>query len=123
MPTRRSKCDILSEYRFLCVYLSLCGRHSLVGMATDYGLYDLGLNPDGDEIFRARPNRPRVPPNLLYNGYRFITEGKAPGRGDNHISPSSTEVAAGLQLYVPAPPICACTSMSSGDLYPTYFYL
>jgi hypothetical protein len=90
---------------FYMFYLSLCCRHSLVGMATHYGLYDVGSNPGGDEIFRARPDRPRVPPNLLYSGYRFITEGKAPGRGDNHISPSSTEVAIGLQLYLRLPSV------------------
>lgn len=55
---------IVTESRFLCVSLK-CGRHSLDGMATHFAVYDLGSNPGGDEIFRARPDRPRVPPNLL----------------------------------------------------------
>jgi hypothetical protein len=53
---------------FYVFYVSLCGRHSLVGMASHYGPYDLGSNPSGDEIFRARPDRPQVPPIVLYNG-------------------------------------------------------
>lgn len=74
-------------------------------MATHYGLYDLGSNPGEDEIFRARPDRLQVPPYLLYNGYRF-----KPGRGDNHISASSTDVANGSQLYLrlPSVPAQAC---------------
>jgi hypothetical protein len=97
-------CQNLNFYVF---YLSLSGRHILVGMATHYGLCGLRSNPGGDEILRARPDRPRVPPNLLYNGYWFITEGKAPGRGDNHISHSSTEFANRLQLYLRLPSVPA----------------
>ena len=92
---------------FYMFYLSLCGRHSLVDMATHYRLYDLGSNPGGDEIFCECPDRPRVPPHLLHNGYQFITEGKTPGRDDNHISPSSTEVANGLQLNLRLPSVPA----------------
>ena len=33
----------------------------------------------GGEIFRICPDRPRGPPNLLYNGYRVIPGGKAVG--------------------------------------------
>jgi len=35
-----------------------CGSGSLVGIATDYGLYGPGSNPGGDEIFR--PSRPAL---------------------------------------------------------------
>jgi hypothetical protein len=38
-----------------------------------------GSNPDGDEIFGTRPDRPWGPPSLLYSGYRVFTEGKAAG--------------------------------------------
>ena len=38
----------------------LCGPGSSVGIATDYGLDGLGLNPGGDEIFR--PSRPALGP-------------------------------------------------------------
>jgi hypothetical protein len=33
----------------------------------------------GGKIFRTRPDRPWVPPSLLYNGYRVIPWGKAAG--------------------------------------------
>ena len=54
------------------------GPDSSVGIATRYWL-------DGPaiefrlvgEIFRARPDRLRGPPSLLYNGYRGFTGGKA----------------------------------------------
>jgi hypothetical protein len=34
-----------------------------------------GSNFSGDEIFRTRPDRPWVPPSLLYNGYRVSFPG------------------------------------------------
>ena len=37
-----------------------CGPGSIVGIATDYGLDGLGLNPGGDEIFC--PSRPALVP-------------------------------------------------------------
>jgi hypothetical protein len=36
-----------------------------------------GSNPCEGEIFRTCPDRPRVPPSLLYNGYRVFHGGKA----------------------------------------------
>ena len=39
---------------------SYCGLGSSDGIATDYGLDGLGLNPGGDEIFR--PFRPALGP-------------------------------------------------------------
>jgi len=51
-----------------------------------------GSNPDGVDIFSTRLDRPSSPPGLLYNGYRVLLEGvKLPGRGVNHLSPSSAE--------------------------------
>jgi len=38
----------------------ICGPDSSVGIATDYGLDDLGSNPVGDEIFC--PSRPALGP-------------------------------------------------------------
>ena len=38
-----------------------------------------GSNPDVDEIFRTRPDRPWGPPSLLYNGYQVFPRGKAVG--------------------------------------------
>jgi hypothetical protein len=39
-----------------------------------------GSNPGGGEIFRNCPDRPWVPPSLLYNGYR-VFPGVKSGRG------------------------------------------
>jgi len=55
----------------MCFTYLCTAANSLVGMTTHYGLYDLGSNSGGDEIFRARPDWPRVKPNLLYSGYWF----------------------------------------------------
>ena len=38
-----------------------------------------GSNPGGGEIFRTRPDGPRNPPSVLYNGYRVIPGDKAAG--------------------------------------------
>jgi hypothetical protein len=60
-------------------------RDSSVGIATDYGLDDLGSNPGGGGIFRTRSDRPWGPPSLLYNGYRVFPGGrKRSGRGADH---------------------------------------
>jgi hypothetical protein len=52
---------------------------SSVGIATGYGLDDLGIESRWGKIFRKRPDRPWGPPSLLYNGYRVFPEGKAAG--------------------------------------------
>ena len=45
--------------------------------------------PVGGEIFSTRPDRPWVPPSILYNGYRVFTGGKErPVRAVDHSSPS-----------------------------------
>jgi hypothetical protein len=56
-------------------------RDSAVGIATGYGLdnREFGVRvPVGSRISSSprRPDRPWVPPNLLYNGYRGV---KRPG--------------------------------------------
>jgi hypothetical protein len=56
--------------------------------------------PVGGEIFRSRPRRPWGPPSLLYDGHRFITGGKHPGRGVNHPPRSSAEVKERVELYL-----------------------
>jgi hypothetical protein len=55
------------------------GRDSPVGIATRYGGTFRGSNPGGYEIFRTRPDRPWVPPSLLYNGFRVFRSGKVAG--------------------------------------------
>ena len=42
---------VLLLYIYIYIYIS-CGPGSSVGIATDYGLNGLGLNPGGGEIFR-----------------------------------------------------------------------
>jgi len=34
-----------------------------------------GLKPGGDEIYHTRPDRLWIPPNLLYDEYRFFFPG------------------------------------------------
>ena len=48
---------------------------SSVGIATLYGLDGPGIEPQWDEIFRTRPDRPWGPPSVLYNGYRVSFQG------------------------------------------------
>jgi hypothetical protein len=56
-------------------------------------LDDPGFEPLGGIIFPIRPDRPRGPRILLYDGYRALfPEIKQPGRGVNHPLPSSSEV-------------------------------
>jgi hypothetical protein len=60
------------------MYLSGAGiAQSVKRLATGWTVR--GSNPDGDEIFRTRPDRTWVPPSLLYNGYRVFPGGKAAG--------------------------------------------
>jgi hypothetical protein len=61
------------------------------------------INPGGGEIFRICPDRPWGPPSLLYNGYRVIPGGKAPGRGADHPPPTSAEVKEKVELYLYSP--------------------
>jgi len=62
------------------------GPGSAVGIATGYGLDGPGIESRWGETFRACPDRPWVPPSLLYNGYRIFSVGKErPGR---HNDPS-----------------------------------
>ena len=55
------------------------------GIATRYGLNGPRIESRWVEIFRTRPDRPRGPPSLLYNGWRVSFPGvKRQGRGVNH---------------------------------------
>jgi hypothetical protein len=53
---------------------------SVVGIVTRYGLEGPGIETRWGEIFRTYPDRLRVPPSLLYNGYWVFPGGKG-GRG------------------------------------------
>jgi len=52
--------------------------------------------PSRGEIFRTRPDRFCGPPSLLYNGYWV----KRPGRGVDHLQPSSAKVKDRVKLYL-----------------------
>jgi hypothetical protein len=63
-----------------------------------------GSNPGGDEIFRAYPDRPWVPPSLLYNGYRVFPGGKKrPGRDADPLTLSSSVGHERVELYLYSP--------------------
>ena len=67
-----------------------------------------GSNPGGGEIFRIRPDRPWVPPSLLYDGYRVSSpELKRSGRGVDHRPPSRAEVKERVELSVSLLPVWA----------------
>ena len=83
-------CMYVCIYVCMYVYMYVClnftkpihfgSRDSSVGIATRYGLQGPGIQSRwGDDIFHTRPERPWGPPNLLYNGYRVFTGGKAAG--------------------------------------------
>jgi hypothetical protein len=60
----------------------------------------------GGEIFLSCSDRLRGPPSLLYSGYRVFPRRKRPGRGVNHLPPSSAEVKERVKLclYSPSAP-------------------
>ena len=51
-------CVYIYIYIYIYIYTVCSGPGSSVGIATDYGLYGPGLNPDEDELFR--PSRPAL---------------------------------------------------------------
>jgi hypothetical protein len=60
-------------------------------------------NPDGGKIFRASPDRPWGPPNLLYSGHWGGEGVKRTRRGHDHPSPSSAEVKERVELHIYSP--------------------
>jgi len=51
--------------------------HGMSNLKFTECLFELGIESQwGGEIFRTCPDRPRVPPSLLYNGYRVFPGGK-----------------------------------------------
>jgi hypothetical protein len=86
--------------------LYMCGPGSSVSIVTDYGLDGPGLNPGGDEIFRAPPVQPWGQPSPLYNGYRVPFSGiNAAGAGrkahTTHLAPRLKKE----QSYTSTPPL------------------
>jgi hypothetical protein len=82
------------------LFLSLVGRDSSVGIATQDGLEHSGDRiPVEGEIFRPRRVRPRDPPSLLYNVYRLSFPWvKRTERGVDHPPQSRAEVKQRVEL-------------------------
>ena len=57
-----------------------------------------GSNTGGTEIFRTRPDRPGCHPASYTIGNVSFTGVKRPGSGDDHIPPSSAELAGRVEL-------------------------
>jgi hypothetical protein len=68
------------------------GRDSSEGLVNGYGLDGPEIESRCAEIFRTCPDRPWVPPNLLYNGYRVFPGGKLRQGRDADPSPPSSAV-------------------------------
>ena len=71
--------NLFTDWRRLKLRVKLSkivGRESVVGVVSGYGLDGPGIKSRWGEIFRNRPDRVWGPPNLLYNTYRVIPEGK-----------------------------------------------
>jgi hypothetical protein len=89
------------------------GRCSVNGMATGYGLDGPGIESrqgEGKSLLIC-PDRPWVPPSLLYNGYRVsLGNKKRPGR-DAEPSPTSNVWSKKEQKYTSTPSMgrTACT--------------
>jgi hypothetical protein len=65
----------------------------IVVYTTGYDLDGPGSNPGGGDIFCTCPDRPWVPPSLLYNGYRIFPGAEAQPERDADLSlPSSAVV-------------------------------
>ena len=78
-------------------------REISVGIAARYELDSPGIESRWGRDFHTRPDRPWVPPSLLYNGYRVFTGVKQPGRGVNHPPPSRAEIKERVELYLYSP--------------------
>jgi hypothetical protein len=55
---------------------NMAALNSVVDTAKRYGLDGLGSIPSADDIFRARPDRPRSLLSLFYNEYRIFLGSK-----------------------------------------------
>jgi hypothetical protein len=95
------------HYDQVLPYIS--SRSSVAGIATVYGLDDLGVGvqvPVGSRIFPS-PSRPDPlwgPPNLLPNGYGALSPGvKRPGCEADHSLPASAKVKK-MWIYTSTPP-------------------
>jgi len=78
----------------------MLGRDSSAGIATSYGLDELGIEPRDSAIFPTHPDWPCSSPSLLYSGYFLSSPGvKLPGRGFDNPPSSNAEVKERIKLY------------------------
>jgi hypothetical protein len=93
------------------LYVVSSGPGNVVGTATGYELDGPGIESRwGDEIFRTCPDRPWVPPSLLYSGYRVFPGGKErPGRDADPSPPSCAVIKKGWS-YTSTPPTLHATT-------------
>ena len=99
-----------------------CGPGNVVVIMTGYGLDGLASNPGGGEIFRTCPDRPWVPPSLLYNGYRVFPGSNERPRSDADHSPPFSAAVKKEYSYTSTVPVgrTACTEpqcLYKGALY------
>jgi len=105
------KCYFLKAYvfKFTCdththtyIYIYI-EEETQISRATRFGLTVRGSNTGGGDIFRTRPERPWVPPSILYSGYRVIPGYKEAGVWRLISTTSSAEVQEGAKLYFYVP--------------------
>ena len=104
--------------------ISVNSRDGVVGTATRHGLDGPGLNPGGRQILRARPERLRCQPSLLYNGCRVFPEAKRPGSGGAHPPPSNAGLRMGWRCTSTSP-LCRhrhCTSWGDPEFLGAIHY-
>ena len=84
--------EICTYSRFI-LYSSYLRAGIAVDIATLYGLQGPGSDPNGDKIFRIRPDRPQDAPSPLYNEHRVCFQGvELPERGVDHPPPICAEI-------------------------------
>jgi len=99
-----------SAFRLCRYHLRICIAYSVQQFASGWTV--LGSNPARSKrccVLYARPDQPRGPPSLLYNGQRgFFLGGKAAGTWPyNHSPTSSAEVKNQWSFTFTPPPMTA----------------
>jgi hypothetical protein len=86
---------LYNSWNFVRVLCTAMGQDSSVGIATGYGLDDLGIESRWGRDFLHESRPPLGPIQPLYSGYRVFSRGKAGGRDADHMPPSSAKVTKG----------------------------
>jgi len=83
---------------------SFVGRDSSVDIATGYGLDDPGIESRWKRAF-PHPSRPALGahPASYTMGTGYFPWVKRPGRGVDHLTPSSAEVKERIEIYLYSP--------------------